>query len=84
MTGYLPYLLALGCALLVVRSAAAQRHGVRSLLAGAVCGLGLVALLGLLAPMTGITLPLNSFTGFCAGVLGLPGVTMLLLLRLLL
>ena len=84
MTGYLPYLLALGCALLVVRSAAAQRYGVRSLLAGAVCVLGLVALLGLLAPMTGITLPLNRFTGFCAGVLGLPGVTMLLLLRLLL
>ena len=84
MTGYLPYLLALGCALLVVRSAAAQRHGVRSLLAGAVCGLGLVALLGLLAPMTGITLPLNRFTAFIAAVLGVPGVILLLLLQLIL
>ena len=84
MTESWPFLAAGICVLAVVRCAARQRHGVRSLLAGAVCGLGLVALLGLLAPMTGITLPLNRFTGFCAGVLGLPGVTMLLLLRLLL
>lgn len=56
----------------------------RSLLAGAVCGLGALALLGLLEPVTGIALPLNRFTAFCAGVLGLPGVTALLILRLLL
>ena len=70
--------------LVLLRCALAQKRGVRCFLAGSVCGLGLVALLGLLAPVTGITLPLNRFTGFCAGVLGLPGVTMLLLLRLLL
>ena len=50
----------------------------------AVCGLGALALLGLLEPVTGIALPLNRFTAFCAGVLGLPGVTALLILRLLL
>ena len=43
-----------------------------------------MALLGLLEPVTGISLPLNRFTAFCAGVLGLPGVTALLILRLLL
>ena len=47
-------------------------------------GLGALALLGLLEPVTGIALPLNRFTAFCAGVLGLPGVTALLILRLLL
>ena len=46
--------------------------------------LGALALLGLLEPVTGIALPLNRFTAFCAGVLGLPGVTALLILRLLL
>lgn len=84
MTGYLPYIAAAVCAVTVLRCAARQKHGVRSLLAGAVCGLGALALLGLLEPVTGIMLPLNRFTAFCAGVLGLPGVTALLILRLLL
>ena len=78
MTEYWPCLLAAVCAIAVLRCAARQRHGMRSLLAGAVCGLGL------LEPVTGIALPLNRFTAFCAGVLGLPGVTALLILRLLL
>ena len=72
------------CLLLVLRCAARQRHGVRSLLAGAVCGLGALAVLGLLEPVTGIALPLTRFTAFCAGVFGVPGVTALLVLRLLL
>ena len=83
MTEYWPCLLAAVCAIAVLRCAARQRHGMRSLLAGAVCGLGALALLGLLEPVTGIALPLNRFTAFCAGVLGLPGVTALLILRLL-
>ena len=40
MTEYWPFLAAGICVLAVVRCAARQRHGVRSLLAGAVCGLG--------------------------------------------
>ena len=76
MTEYWPCLLAAVCAIAVLRCAAHQRH--------AVCGLGALALLGLLEPVTGIALPLNRFTAFCAGVLGLPGVTALLILRLLL
>ena len=69
MTEYWPCLLAAVCAIAVLRCAARQRHGMRSLLAGAVCGLGALALLGLLEPVTGIALPLNRFTAFCAGVL---------------
>ena len=47
MTEYWPFLAAGICVLAVVRCAARQRHGVRSLLAGAVCGLGALAVLGL-------------------------------------
>ena len=43
-----------------------------------------ICVLGLLEPVTGIALPLSRFTAFCAGVLGVPGVTALLVLRLLL
>ena len=38
MTEYWPCLLAAVCAIAVLRCAARQRHGMRSLLAGAVCG----------------------------------------------
>ena len=79
-----PWAVGAVCLLLVLRCAARQRHGVRSLLAGAVCGLGALAVLGLLEPVTGIALPLTRFTAFCASVLGVPGVTALLVLRLLL
>ena len=54
MTEYWPCLLAAVCVIAVLRCAARQRHGMRSLLAGAVCGLGALALLGLLEPVTGL------------------------------
>ncbi len=71
------------CLLAAGRAAAKSRHPVRSVLAGAVCGLGALAALALLAPWTGVALPLNRFTGFVAVVLGAPGVVLLLLLNLL-
>ena len=55
MTAYWPYAAAVVCLLSVVRCAARQHCGLRSLLGGAVCGLGVLALLGLLEPVTGIT-----------------------------
>ena len=70
------------CLLAVARAAAAGRHPVRSVLAGAVCGVAGLAAVALLAPYTGVTLPLNGFTGFVAAVLGLPGVILLLLIPL--
>ena len=84
MTEYWPCLLTAVCAIAVLRCAARQRHGMRSLLAGAVCGLGPLALQGLMEPVPGFALQLNRFTAICAGVLGLPGVRALLILRLLL
>ena len=84
MTEYWPCLLAAVCAIAVLRCAARQRHGMRSLLAGAVCGLGALALLGLLEPVTGIALPLNRFYGVLRGRFGLARRDGLLILRLLL
>lgn len=72
------------CLLVVLRCAARQRHPVRALLAGALCGLGALAALALLQPLTGVSLPFNRFTAFVATVLGVPGVTALLFLQLLL
>ena len=84
MTEYWPCLLAAVCAIAVLRCAARQRHGIRSLLAGAVCGLGVLAVMALLEPVSGIALPLNRYTAFVAAVLGVPGVVLLLLLQLIL
>ncbi|HJG27323.1 MAG: pro-sigmaK processing inhibitor BofA family protein [Gemmiger sp.] len=72
------------CLLVVGRCAAHQHHPLRGLLAGAVCGLGALALLALLDPVTGVSLPLTPFTSFTAVVLGVPGVITLLILQLLL
>ena len=72
------------CLVVVLRCAARQRHPVLALLAGAVCGLGTLAVLALLEPVSGIVLPLNRFTAFIAAVLGVPGVILLLLLQLIL
>ena len=72
------------CLLVPGRCAAHQRHPIRTLLGAAVCGLGAMAVLALLEPMTGVSLPLNRFTGFVAVVLGVPGVITLLLFQLLL
>lgn len=72
------------CLLLVLRCAARQRHPVLAVLAGAVCGLGVLAVMALLEPVSGIELPLNRYTAFVAAVLGVPGVGLLLLLQLIL
>ena len=55
-----------------------------AVLAGAVCGLGVLAVMALLEPVSGIALPLNRYTAFVAAVLGVPGVVLLLLLQLIL
>ena len=72
------------CLLIIGRCAAHQRHPILTILGSAVCGLGTLALLGLLEPVTGVMLPLNRFTGIVAVVLGMPGVILLLFLQLLL
>lgn len=84
MTGPWVWGAAGGCVAVIFWCAWHQRRPLRTLLAGALCGLGALALVALLAPATGVELPLNRFTAFVAAVLGLPGVVTLLLLRLLL
>ena len=79
-----PWAVGAVCLLLVLRCAARQRHPVLAVLAGAVCGLGVLAVMALLEPVSGIALPLNRYTAFVAAVLGVPGVVLLLLLQLIL
>ena len=82
--GWWPWVGGAVCLLLVLRCAARQRHPVLALLAGAACGIGALAVLALMEPVSGIALPLNRFTAFVAAVLGMPGVILLLLLQLIL
>ena len=70
--------------LVLLRCALAQKRGVRCFLAGGICGLGALAVLALLQPVTGIELPLNRFTAFAAAALGVPGVAAVLVLRVIL
>ena len=79
-----PWVLGAVCLVLMLRCAAHQRHPIGAVLAGAICGIGALALLALLEPVSGIELPLNRFTAFVAAVLGVPGVILLLLLQLIL
>ena len=65
-----PWAVGAVCLLLVLRCAARQRHPVLAVLAGAVCGLGVLAVMALLEPV--------------AAVLGGPGVVLWLLLQLIL
>ena len=70
--------------LVLLRCAMAQKRGMRGFLAGSVCGLGALAVLALLQPVTGVALPLTRFTAFVAAVLGVPGVAAVLVLRVIL
>lgn len=68
------------CLLAVLRGAAKMVHPLRAILGSGLCGTAGIAILALLAPVTGVTLPVNAVTVFTAGVLGLPGVILLVLL----
>lgn len=53
----------------------------KSLLLSAVLGLCALALLNLCAAYTGVSLPLNRLSLLCAALLGIPGVTLLVVLQ---
>ena len=70
----------LWAAVLVVRAAAAREGALRAAVNGL---LGLAALLAanVFADYTGVHLGFNVFTGTTAGVLGIPGVVLLMLVQ---
>mgnify|MGYP001861316470 CR=1 FL=1 len=72
------------CTVAVGRAAAAGRRPLSALFGSALCGAAGLAVVALLSPLTGVSLPLNPLTGFAAAVLGLPGVVTLLFLQVLL
>ena len=69
---------------LVIAEKPSVAMSLAAVLGGALCGVAALAVVALLAPYTGVALPLNRFTGFAAAVLGLPGVVGVLLLQLML
>lgn len=68
---------------LVAVSVAKQPKPVRAGLAAVLSGVGAMGAVNMLAPFTGVGIPMNGLTWFVSTLLGIPGVTMLLLLRLL-
>ena len=71
--------------LLVVGIAAGRStHPVRTILVSALAGISALGAVNMLAPFTGVGIPLNWFTSFVAVVLGAPGVIGVLLLNVLL
>lgn len=73
-------LLSLVCVMAVLRRA---RRPFARALGSAVCGVGALGAVNLLAGYTGVALAVNHVTAFAAVVLGAPGVVLLLVLRLL-
>lgn len=57
------------------------RQTAAKVLSASMCGVGMLGLLTLLAPFSGISVSLNWFTSFVAVVLGAPGVITMLVLR---
>ncbi len=53
----------------------------KSFLLSAALGLGALALVNLCGPVTGVTLAVNRLSLLGAGLLGIPGVTLLVLLQ---
>ena len=69
------------CLLVVGLAGAHQRRPGRSPLVSSLCGVAGLAAVALLSPLTGFSLPLNTFTAGCSVILGLPGVILLLVLN---
>lgn len=85
MSGLHPQALVLAALLVIVALAAArQKHPVRAGLLSVLSGVGALGAVNLLAPFTGVSLALNGLSWAAAVLLGIPGVTTLLFLKVLL
>ncbi len=73
-----------GITLWVLVAAAKTRRPVRALLSSGVQGLCGLAAVNVVGAFTGVSLGLNWYTGVCCVLLGIPGVVLILLERLIL
>ncbi|MDE7220824.1 MAG: pro-sigmaK processing inhibitor BofA family protein [Oscillospiraceae bacterium] len=74
------WLLAGAAAVLTVRAAAAQEGFLRAAVNG-LLGLGALFLINISSKYTGLHLGFNVFNGAIAGILGVPGVMLLILVQ---
>ena len=70
--------------LLILRKISGDSHPFRGLIVSMVFGLLILAVLNLCSPFTGTALPVSRLSLAAAAFLGLPGITAMLLLQLLL
>ncbi len=84
MTALNPAALAAAAALVLVGYAASKHpHPLKTGFASILSGVAALGAVNVLTPFTGVGLSLNGFTWFVSTLLGIPGVTLLLCLRLL-
>ena len=82
--GLHPAALGIAAVLVLVALAAARHpHPVRTGLASVLSGIGALGAVNLLAPFTGVSIAFNGLSWLFSVLLGIPGVTTLLLLKLL-
>ena len=74
-------LAALGLALLFAKVFSAPLKAALKVLFNTLLGLGVLLLLNAAAPLTGLSLGLNLFNALVVGVLGVPGLGLLLLMQ---
>ena len=74
-------LAALGLALLVAKVFSAPLKAALKVLFNTLLGLGALLLLNAAAPLTGLSLGLNLFNALVVGILGVPGLGLLLLVQ---
>ena len=74
-------LAALGLALLFAKVFSAPLKAALKVLFNTLLGLGALLLLNAAAPLTGISLGLNLFNALVVGILGVPGLGLLLLVQ---
>lgn len=72
------------CAFFVIRSMIKTGHPIKAFIVSAIQGITLLFALNVISSLTHVTLSVNTVTMIVSGVLGVPGVIMLLILRLLL
>lgn len=71
------------CGVAVLVCAARTARPVRTVLLSVLAGIAVLALLSLTGSFTGLRLPVNGWTVACAGAAGVPGVLLMVLVRML-
>ena len=73
---------ALICAAAILICAFKTKHPVRTILISALSGIAVLSIVSITGAFTGVSLPINGWTVGCSGVAGVPGVLLMLVMRM--